>query len=64
MTADQLKPDKLVRGQAVVESLVLTGHPKATRAYGWAYDAGKETRYMAVLEIPPVTSPNTLCVRL
>ena len=45
--------------EGVVEAFSLTGHPKAKRAYGWAYDDGKETRYVAVLEIPPVTSPNT-----
>jgi hypothetical protein len=54
---------EVFRGQTVwegtVEAFTLKGHPKAKRAYGWAYDDGKETRFVAVLEIPPVTSPNT-----
>jgi hypothetical protein len=29
------------------------------KAYGWSYQDGRETRFIAVLEIPPVTSPNT-----
>jgi hypothetical protein len=54
---------EVFRGQTVwegvVEAFTIQGHPKAKRAYGWAYDDGKETRYVAVLEIPPVSSPNT-----
>lgn len=45
--------------EGIVETFSLTGHPKAKKAYGWSYQDGKETRYVAVLEIPPVTSPNT-----
>ncbi len=45
--------------EGVVEAFTLAGHPKATRAYGWAFDDGDEIRYVAVLEIPPVDSPNT-----
>jgi len=45
--------------QGVVESFRLIGHPKAKRAYGWAYQDGEETRFVAVLEIPPVDSANT-----
>lgn len=41
----------------------LKGHPKAKRAYGWAYQDDAETRFVAVLEIPPVDSANT-AVRL
>ncbi|MEQ1762831.1 MAG: hypothetical protein ABL984_06740 [Pyrinomonadaceae bacterium] len=35
-------------------------HPKASRCYAWAYetDTGGK-RFMAVLEIPPVDSPQT-----
>ncbi|MGA3171969.1 MAG: hypothetical protein ABSE62_13260 [Chthoniobacteraceae bacterium] len=44
--------------EGVVEAFTLLGHPKAKRAYGWAWQDGKEARYVAVLEIPPVTSPN------
>ena len=45
--------------EGIVESFTLDGHPKAKRAYGWGYQDGKETRYVAVFEIPPVNSPNT-----
>jgi hypothetical protein len=37
----------------------LTGHPKAKRAYAWSHLDGKNderTRFVAVLEIPPVDS--------
>jgi hypothetical protein len=46
--------------EGVVESFVLTGHPKAQRCYAWSFedDAGNP-RYVAVLELPPVESPNT-----
>ena len=54
---------EVFRGQKVWEGIIeifaLKGHPKAKRAYGWAFDDGKEARYVAVLEIPPVDSPNT-----
>ena len=41
--------------QGVVEIFELEGHPKAKRAYGW-----QEGEYFkAVLEIPPVNSPNS-----
>jgi hypothetical protein len=39
--------------------LDLTGHPKAKRAYAWSHLDGKHderTRFVAVLEIPPVVS--------
>ena len=45
--------------EGVVEVFTLTGHPKATRAYGWSFKEGEETRYTAVLELPPVESPIT-----
>ena len=54
---------EMFRGQTVWEGVVevfdLSGHPKAKRAYGWAYQDGKETRFVSVLELPPVDSPNT-----
>lgn len=34
-------------------------HPQAKRAYAWSYRAGNQTRFVVVLEIPPVTSPAT-----
>ena len=43
-----------------VEVFDLTGHPKANRAYGWSHPDGvdnKTERFVAVLEIPPVDSP-------
>lgn len=46
----------------VVEVFEITGHPKAKRCYAWAHREGDEderTRYVAVLEIPPVESPRT-----
>ncbi len=39
-----------------VEFFALTGHPKALRAYAWSYKDGEETKYVSVLEIPPVDS--------
>lgn len=51
--------------QGVVEVFELIGHPRVRRCYAWghAYGSGdKETRYFAVLEVPPVDSP-TAAVR-
>jgi hypothetical protein len=45
-----------------VEVFDLTGHPKAKRAYGWSHPEGdnnKGERFVTVLEIPPVDSPET-----
>jgi len=42
-----------------VEVFTLIDHPKAMRAYAWAHLHGKndeETRYVTVLELPPVDS--------
>jgi hypothetical protein len=59
--------DETVRGETVwvgdVEVFALPGHPKAKICYAWSYrkrknDEGKE-RFVAVLEIPPVNSPQT-----
>jgi len=54
---------EIFRGQTMWEGIVevfnLHGHKKATRAYGWSDGQGKTARFTAVLEIPPVTSPNT-----
>lgn len=51
------------RGQTIWEGMVevfsLLGHAEAKRAYGWQTGKGESARYTAVLEIPPVTSPNT-----
>jgi hypothetical protein len=46
--------------EGVVEMYALTGHPKAKRCYAWSFaDDDSEPRYVAVLELPPVISPNT-----
>ena len=45
--------------QGVIEVFDLIGHPKAKRGYAWAFQDGAVTRYIAVLEIPPVDSPVT-----
>jgi hypothetical protein len=45
-----------------VEVYGLAGHQKATRAYGWAHldgDKDQETRYVAVIEVPPVQDAKT-----
>lgn len=45
-----------------VEVFDLAGHPKAKRAYGWSHPEGKDNqgeRFVTVLEIPPVDSPQT-----
>ena len=48
--------------QGEVEVFDIRGHPKAKRAYAWAHATGendKARRYVAVLELPPVDSPQT-----
>jgi hypothetical protein len=54
------------QGQTVwegeVEVFDIRGHPKATRGYGWGHVTGENDqarRYVVVLELPPVTSPQT-----
>ncbi len=45
-----------------VEVFTIRGHPKAKRAYAWGHATGKNDqarRYVAVLELPPVESPET-----
>jgi hypothetical protein len=46
----------------VIEVFTLRNHPKAKRAFAWSHCDGKDDsdeRFVAVLEIPPVTSPET-----
>ena len=45
--------------EGVVESFAITGHSKAKRRYARSFLDGKELRYVTVLEIPPVESPQT-----
>jgi hypothetical protein len=42
-----------------VEVFSLTGHPKASKGYAWAFDKAKGSEVIAVLELPPVISPQT-----
>ena len=56
---EQFQGETIFQGD--VEVFDLTGHPKATRGYGWGYVANEEggRRYFTVLELPPVDSPQT-----
>lgn len=54
------------QGQTVwegdVEVFDLEGHPKASRVYAWSHITGEDDeqkRYVTVLHIPPVDSPQT-----
>jgi hypothetical protein len=41
-----------------VEIFDLLGHPKATKAFGWAWkDGAGEIQYIGVLNVPPIDSP-------
>jgi hypothetical protein len=45
-----------------VEVFTLANHPKAKRCFAWSHKAGEndsDERFVAVLEIPPVVSPET-----
>ena len=47
--------------QGEVEVFTIRGHPKAKRVYGWGFivNENEGRKYVAVLEIPPVDSPQT-----
>ena len=45
--------------EGIVEIFTLHGHARAKRAYGWQIGHGTDAQFTAVLEIPPVDSPNT-----
>lgn len=48
--------------QGDVEVFNVRGHPKAKRAYAWGHATGEDDqarRYVTVLELPPVDSPQT-----
>ena len=45
--------------EGVVSQFDLVGHPRAKTCYAWAYRDGDKMRAIAVLEIPPVDSPET-----
>jgi hypothetical protein len=50
--------DKVV-WEGVVEKFALLGHPKAKWCYAWSFQDGTTKRYVTVLELPPVESPQT-----
>ncbi len=57
---------EVFRGQTAwkgfVEVFTLSGHPKAKKAYAWSHAEGKDDkgeRFVTVLEIPAVESPQT-----
>jgi hypothetical protein len=48
--------------QGEVEVFELSGHPKAKKAYAWGHATGENDqarRYVAVLDLPPVDSPQS-----
>jgi hypothetical protein len=48
--------------QGIVEVFEVRGHPKANKVYAWSHVHGKnddDERFVAVLGLPPVTSPET-----
>jgi hypothetical protein len=45
-----------VAWNGLVEIFDLKGHPKAKRCYAWSYPVTNDTRYVTVLEVPPVDS--------
>jgi hypothetical protein len=45
--------------EGTVEVFDLIGHLQAKRAYAWSYQDGNQNKTIAVLEIPPVDSPES-----
>jgi hypothetical protein len=45
--------------EGTVEVFDLIGHRQARRAYAWRYREGNQNKTVAVLEIPPVDSPES-----
>ncbi len=45
--------------EGTVEVFDLVGHPKAKRAYAWSHRDADQNTTVAVLEIPPVDSPQS-----
>ena len=41
----------------IVEVYALLGHATARQCYAWAYDTPEGSRVIAVLGVPPITSP-------
>lgn len=48
-----------VAWEGIVSQFELIGHPKAKICYAWAYQEGDKTKALAVLELPPVDSPES-----
>jgi len=48
-----------VAWQGTVEVFDLIGHPQAKLAYAWTYRDGNHNKTVAVLELPPVDSPQS-----
>jgi hypothetical protein len=60
VSQDFVSFDKNTAWQGEVAVFEVYGHPTARRAYAWSYKPEHEkTRYVIVLEIPPVSSPET-----
>lgn len=51
--------NNLVAWEGTVQIFDLIDHPKAKRCYAWSYPDGDKIRSVAVLELPPVDSPET-----
>jgi hypothetical protein len=45
--------------EGIVEVFELTNHPRAARCYAWRYQDGDETRYITILDVPPIVSAET-----
>ena len=45
--------------EGTVEVFHIVGHPKAKRVYAWTYLDGKQSKTIAVLELPPIDSPQS-----
>jgi len=63
---DTVPVEEVFQGRTIwkgnVEVFDLTRHPKAKRCYGWSHPEGQDDkgeRFVTVLEIPPVDSPQT-----
>ena len=61
--AETVPIKEIFRGQTAwegnVEVFNVTGHAKAKRCYAWGYRERGEWEITAVLELPPVISPET-----
>ena len=62
-TSDRCQCMRFLKGETAwhgnVQIFDLIGHEKAQRAYAWQFTEQDETKSVAVLEIPPVDSPES-----